>query len=178
MLQREFFTSPCGSEIVVKDKHGYRDLQEDDHLIIKQVYEFIKEKCPEAIVRLNELYSHNANYKWLSVKRFVKCNWGIKDEKTDLSENSYNFELVHCPLRGECFDEEIICQPKINSGLSKRELEIVQLIANGLTDKQIAYQLVISPRTAENHRKNILDKLGLHNKAEIVDFAHKNNLIQ
>jgi PAS domain S-box-containing protein len=55
--------------------------------------------------------------------------------------------------------------------LTKREIQIVKLIANGQTDREIAADLSISPATAKTHRHNIIQKLNLKNKAAIAQFA-------
>lgn len=55
--------------------------------------------------------------------------------------------------------------------LSAREREVLQLVAEGLTNRQIAERLVISPVTARNHVSRILAKLGMHRRAEIAAFA-------
>ncbi len=60
----------------------------------------------------------------------------------------------------------------INS-LSKRELEIVQLIKKGLSSKEISGQLNVSIKTIEVHRYNILKKLTLPNSAALVNFANQ-----
>ena len=66
---------------------------------------------------------------------------------------------------------------KPNNVLSEREIEVVKLIASGLTSKEIAAKLFISSRTVEAHKNNILEKLGLKTSADIVKYAIKNNLI-
>ena len=63
------------------------------------------------------------------------------------------------------------------SGLSLRELEVIQLITQGLSYKEIGEKLFISPRTVEAHRNHILEKLGLSNVMELVRFALKNHLV-
>lgn len=55
--------------------------------------------------------------------------------------------------------------------LTRREKEILILIAQGLTDKEIAGKIFLSALTVITHRKNILNKLGLKNKVEIARFA-------
>ncbi|KRA84274.1 response regulator [Altererythrobacter sp. Root672] len=70
--------------------------------------------------------------------------------------------------------------PHISSasiGLSAREQEIVQLIAEGLVQKNIAYKLGISIKTVETHRTNALNKLGLATTADLVRYAMRNNLV-
>lgn len=55
--------------------------------------------------------------------------------------------------------------------LTKREEEIVSLVAKGMTSQEIAKKLFISPRTVETHRARIMDKLGVSNAAGLVRFA-------
>ncbi len=62
--------------------------------------------------------------------------------------------------------------------LTKRELDVCKLLALGYTNKEIAKKLHISVRTVETHRKNIMDKLQLKSRAEIVKFAIEHNLIK
>ncbi len=66
------------------------------------------------------------------------------------------------------------CEP-VN--ISERELEILQLIAEGLTTKQIAERLHLSFHTVMTHRKNMMGKLGLKNTAGLIVYAVKENLI-
>jgi DNA-binding CsgD family transcriptional regulator len=60
--------------------------------------------------------------------------------------------------------------------LSTREREVVRLVARGRTNRQIAEQLVIAPRTADTHVGNILTKLGLHTRAELAVWAVERGL--
>jgi DNA-binding NarL/FixJ family response regulator len=61
--------------------------------------------------------------------------------------------------------------------LTKREKEILQLIAKGLANKNIAAKLHISIRTVEHHRSNLSDKLGLKNTAALVTYAISKGII-
>ena len=63
-------------------------------------------------------------------------------------------------------------------GITKRELEILQLICNGLTNHEIADNLYISPKTVDNHRTNLLSKTSTRNSANLVMFAIKNQLVK
>lgn len=60
--------------------------------------------------------------------------------------------------------------------LTKRELEVLKLVAAGMTTAQIAETLFISTYTAETHRRNLLQKLGLKNAAGLVRYAIENGL--
>jgi DNA-binding NarL/FixJ family response regulator len=62
--------------------------------------------------------------------------------------------------------------------LTPRELDICKLFYNGLTYKEIAAKLYISPRTVETHKKNILAKLKGNSTADIIKYTIKHNLIQ
>ncbi len=66
-------------------------------------------------------------------------------------------------------------EPSINN-LSVREIEIIKHIKEGLSSKEISTQLVISARTVEVHRHNILKKLQLKNTASLISFVNKSEL--
>jgi DNA-binding NarL/FixJ family response regulator len=62
--------------------------------------------------------------------------------------------------------------------LTPRELEVLKLIAEAYTSKQIAKELWISIKTVERHRQNILDKLGMSDRVELTRYAIRRGLIQ
>lgn len=62
-------------------------------------------------------------------------------------------------------------------GLTARELEILQLIVDGKSNKEIADQLDLSVNTVSVHRANIMDALGIHKTAELVVYAIRNGLV-
>ncbi len=62
--------------------------------------------------------------------------------------------------------------------LSEREIEIIKLISDGCTNKEIADQLFLSTHTVNTHRKNIMNKLGIKNTAGIVIYAVKENIVK
>ena len=66
---------------------------------------------------------------------------------------------------------------KLPNDLTKREFEVLGLVATGRTNKEVAESLFISVKTVETHKTNILQKLGLKNTAELVKYAIKNKLI-
>ena len=61
--------------------------------------------------------------------------------------------------------------------LTPREREVIQLVAEGESSKQVAARLGISPKTAETHRNNVMQKLNLHSMVELVLFAVRNGII-
>jgi DNA-binding NarL/FixJ family response regulator len=65
-----------------------------------------------------------------------------------------------------------------NEELSPREREILQLIAEGYTSKQIAEMLVISIKTVQAHRNSLMQKLNLHNRGELIKYAIQKKIIE
>jgi two-component system response regulator NreC len=98
---------------------------------------------------------------------------------------------IHTIIRGELYvdpsmvrkllSDEVplsIAQSKPTEALTPRETEVLKLIVQGYTNRQIGEELSISIRTAESHRANLSDKLGLHNRVELVRFAREHGLIE
>jgi DNA-binding NarL/FixJ family response regulator len=67
---------------------------------------------------------------------------------------------------------------KPESPLTPRELEVVKLIAEAFTNKQIAETLKLSEKTVESHRSNLLTKLGMRDRVELVRYAIKSGLVE
>ncbi len=64
-----------------------------------------------------------------------------------------------------------ISESKTPASLSDREMQIIELVAAGLTNEKIAEELEISKRTVDNHISNILDKTGADNRVALVRWA-------
>ncbi len=62
-------------------------------------------------------------------------------------------------------------------GITDREIDVIKLIAGGLSNKQIADKLCLSTHTVNTHRKNLMNKLKVNNTAGVLMFAVKNNLL-
>lgn len=62
--------------------------------------------------------------------------------------------------------------------LTRREIEVLRLIADGISTKQIAVRLTISFKTAVTHRTNLMKKLGMHESASLVRLAIRHGLVQ
>ncbi|PKN67940.1 MAG: DNA-binding response regulator [Deltaproteobacteria bacterium HGW-Deltaproteobacteria-15] len=63
------------------------------------------------------------------------------------------------------------------SSLTRREVEIIALVAGGLSSREIAAKLFISVKTVETHRSNVMEKLGLKNLPELVKYALRRGII-
>lgn len=68
--------------------------------------------------------------------------------------------------------------PEPDDDLSEREREILQLIAEGHTNKQIAEILCISIKTVQAHRSNLMNKLDLHDRGELIKYAIQKKIIE
>ena len=77
------------------------------------------------------------------------------------------------------FSTEHMADQKINlDGLTEREREVLTHLAEGESNDQIAALLVISPKTVERHRENIMRKLNLHSRSELVRYAIRKGIIK
>jgi len=65
-----------------------------------------------------------------------------------------------------------------NYTITERETEVLQLIVDGLTDEQIAYELKITIHTANAHRKHLLEKMAANNVASLVREAIKKGMVK
>jgi DNA-binding NarL/FixJ family response regulator len=79
-------------------------------------------------------------------------------------------------LDGQLSKEQVL-KGERNAGLTPREVEILQLICDGKSNKEIASQLDLSANTIAVHRANIMDALGIHKTAELVVYAIRNGLV-
>ncbi len=98
---------------------------------------------------------------------------------------------IHIILRGDLYvdpsmvrtllEEQVAptaTRSKSTEALTPREIEVLKLIVQGCTNRQIGEELNISVRTAESHRANLSEKLGLHSRVELVRYAREHGLIE
>jgi DNA-binding NarL/FixJ family response regulator len=113
-------------------------------------------------------------------KGFLLKNTNLQEVKTAIDTvmaggNYFSQELMQNLLRNYKVIKE---QKSPESELSEREIEILLLISEGLSNSEIGDKLFISKRTVEKHRANILDKTNCKNTAGLVMYAIKNQLIE
>jgi DNA-binding NarL/FixJ family response regulator len=91
----------------------------------------------------------------------------------------YMYPGAMTPLIGDLLDSSRGELPGLREDpLTPRETEIVKLIAESYSTKQIAETLVISQKTVDRHRTNILEKLGMHDRVELVRYAIRRGLVE
>ncbi len=93
------------------------------------------------------------------------------------------FRAIDCVFDGQKFISESIDQEAFreftchDTDLTTREKEVLQLIAEGKTNTEVAKSLMISPHTVTRHRANLMKKLNVHNRIELVNVANSRGLI-
>lgn len=171
-------------EIWYRTEDGKNEkLTESSREVIKEVLECIQEFYPKAYSVLSEFYGKSRTniiyWQYVIVRRFCKCNFGNIDNVPDLdSQHRFHFERVACPLRGECPLENVVCNPVFNSKISDAEMRVLEKVFNGYSNKAIADSLFLSIHTVHNHIRNAYTRLGIREKAEFIDYAHRNNLFK
>jgi len=109
---------------------------------------------------------------------------------TKRAEESEILQAIHVASRGDIYVHPAMTRALLHRpvttehrrglpaiALTHRELEVLRLLAKGNTNRQIAGQLGLSVRTVENHRANLMGKLGLVSRVELVNYAEENNLL-
>ena len=148
-----------------------------------EVVRRLKEALPDT--RVLVLTMHQEDEYVLQAVRAGAAGYMVKD-----SAASELVEAVRCigagrgyfgPQAAKALAEQLQ-HPERDLGdpygqLTAREREVFHLIAEGLTTKEIARQLDISTKTAENHRARVLGKIGVRNTAELVRYALRKGLL-
>ena len=98
-----------------------------------------------------------------------------------ISGNKYYSNDVAMKLMGPYHDDLVERKPRRKSSykgvLSKREIEVLKLIAGEFTNEEISTKLFISKRTVDSHRQNIMNKLQVKNATGLIKYVMQNNLI-
>ena len=103
---------------------------------------------------------------------------GIFSKGSDLQELYQNLPLILQGGRYIAKSFEKILQAQHSTPiLTGREQQILNMIVSGKTNKEIAQQLLISPKTVDKHRTSLMDKLDVHSVAELLAYAFREGLI-
>jgi len=135
----------------------------------------ILEKAPETAILMLSMHSEETLVR-------QALNAGAKGY---ILKSAVDMELVtaiHRVMAGEIvldpqLSPSVALKGERNYGLTPRELEILQLIVDGQSNREIAARLKLSANTVAVHRANIMEALGIHKTAELVVYAIRNGLV-
>lgn len=134
------------------------------------------------IITLSMYGEEDYYYKMVNagVKGFVLKNSDIKEVKSALDViyeggSFFSSELLQNLVNSMKFSSK---SKEFHTELSEREMEILILICQGMSNQEIADKLFISKRTVDKHRANILEKSESKNTAQLVVYAIKNKLVE
>ena len=109
---------------------------------------------------------------------------------TKRAEESEILQAIHAVIHGDIYVHPAMTRALLHRpvttehrrgmpevSLTRRELDVLRLLAKGNTNRQIAGLLNLSMRTVENHRANLMGKLGLVSRVELVSYAEEHNLL-
>lgn len=149
-----------------------------------EVAKFVTENYPQIKVLILSMHS---NEEFITKALGAGAN-GYLPKDTGMNElleaintiykgdNYFNKEISDTILKSIINKSKTEQKEKKGDLLTKREKEIISLVVDGLTNKEIAEKLFISIRTVDTHKNNIMQKLNLKSSVELVKYAIKNNL--
>jgi two-component system response regulator NreC len=143
----------------------------------------IKENCPE--INILVLTMHRSDEYFLEILKAGASGYILKTAETEEL-----LQAARATARGDVFlnpgmakkllSEYLSQMDKASddeNALSGREKEILQLLAEGYSNKEIAEKLFISPSTVNTHRSNLMSKLGLSTRRELIQYARQRGVI-
>jgi PAS domain S-box-containing protein len=167
---REIMGRPCCDVFVGVDEHGNRLCYQGCHVM--------------SLVKLGEPVQHFDMQTRTKAGKPVWLDFSILDAPSsgpgealvihlfrDVTVTRELLRLVHERLQAP------LAPPAETSALTRRELEILRLMAGGANTKVLAERLHVSPATIRNHAQNIFAKLGVHSRLEAVAYATQHRLL-
>jgi len=152
-----------------------------------RVVESIKAQFSKAEVVVMDLIPVHAdvvNFVKAGVAGFILKDASLDDFLHTIRSVAEGKKVLPPPLAGSLFSQ--IVEHAVQSGstdrllravrMTKREHEVIALIAEGRSNKEIAKELHIAVHTVKSHVHNILEKLALHTRLEVASFAHRGGL--
>ncbi|WP_127133101.1 response regulator [Pseudoflavitalea rhizosphaerae] len=114
----------------------------------------------------------------LGARGYVTKN-SPRQEMLNAITEVYNGQIFICQEVKNILSDQVLNEEETNTGLnqlSEREIEVINLIRDGLSSKEIADKLKLSIKTVEVHRHNILKKLRVKNTAALINYINSNGL--
>lgn len=148
----------------------------------KEATSYILEHFPE--VKIIMLSFHNENNHIIEMMKMGTHSYLLKNAEPEevkkaivavVQNDFYSNALIAAAMRRDLVKAST-AKPKITS-LSDREVEVLKLTCEELSSKEIADRLNISGRTVQNHRANLIQKLGVRNTIGMVRFAYEHHLL-
>lgn len=143
----------------------------------------VKETCPDLHVLILTVHEDEA-----LLRAALKA--GASGYILKHAAESELISAIHIAMRGDMYVDPALLRgllteekrstvesKDVGENLTPREEEILAMIVQGYTNRQMGEELKISVRTVEGHRANIADKLGLHSRVELVRYAREKGLI-
>jgi DNA-binding NarL/FixJ family response regulator len=150
------------------------------------VVESIKKNIPEAKLiemGLLPLQADIVEFVEAGASGFILKNATVKEFLSTIRSVAKGEKVLPPLLTGSLFSHVAELALKKGKGkltnavrMTKREREIIALIADGLSNKEIAHQLNIATHTVKSHVHNIMEKLALHTRLQIAKFTYEENL--
>ena len=158
---------------------GLKDFKESS------VVGLIREKMPEAkVIGMGLIPSQSDIVEFVEAgaSGFILKDATVKEFLSTIRSVSQGGKVLPPSLTGSLFSHVIDLALRKRRGkainavrMTKREREIIVLIADGLSNKEIAQQLNIATHTVKSHVHNIMEKLALHTRLQIAKFIHEEN---
>ena len=141
-----------GTEVVVSSLHYFDQLVREVIEAGARAYVLKSDASKDLLSAIRAVANHQPYFTLSATEVFVKS---VRDQNPEAASSVSIYQT-----------------------LTGREREIVQLLAEGHTSKEVAVSLGITVKTAETHRTNIMRKLGVHSVSELVRFAVKHHMIE
>lgn len=148
----------------------------------KEASAYILQHFPD--VKIIMLSFHNENNHIIEMMQLGTHSYLLKNAEPEevkkailavVQNDFYSNDLIAAAMR-EGLVKSSVAKPKITS-LTDREIEVLKLTCEELSSKEIADKLNISDRTVQNHRANLIHKLGVRNTIGLVRFAYEHHLL-
>jgi len=142
----------------------------------------VTKRVPKTRVVILSMYSSEAHV--VEALRSGAMAYVLKDASAEdlvnaIREAAAGRRFLSAPFSNDLIDSYLNRPNGVDSyeTLTPREREVLHLVAEGLTSSEIAGRLFISPRTAESHRANLMRKLGLRSRTDLVRFAFQRGIV-
>lgn len=151
----------------------------------EQVTQRLKQECPEVKVLTLTVHEDQAYLRQLLkagasgyvLKRAVVAEL-IHAIRTVAAGGVYLDPALASKVIGNYIREQSVMSSPMRDDLSKRETEVLRLLAHGYSNKEVAAQLGISIKTVETYKARLMEKLGIHSRVDLVRYAVRRGWLQ